>query len=115
ASSTDASGNAGDVHVNAAYMIIDGTGGKLGETGIFARSPRPIAGSAGNGGSVVVTGNQLLLENRGAISASSSNAAPAGSVQLTLGTLTVASDSSISSANTGTGPAGGVIVCTTGP
>ena len=115
ASSTNASGNAGDVHVNAASMIIDGTGGKLGETGIFARSPRPIAGSAGNGGSVVVTGNQLLLENRGAISASSSNAAPAGSVQLTLEALTVEAASSISSANTGRGPAGGVMVCTSGP
>jgi filamentous hemagglutinin family protein len=115
ASSTNASGNAGDVLVNATSMIIDGTGGKLGETGIFARSPRGIAGSAGKGGSVAVSGNQLLLENRGAISASSSNAASAGSVQLTLEALTVESDSSISSANTGSGPAGGVIVSTSGP
>ena len=115
ASSTNASGNAGDVHVNATSMIIDGAGGKLGETGIFARSPRAIAGSAGKGGSIEVSGNQLLLENGGAISTSSSNAAPGGSVQLTLGTLTVESDSSISSANRGTGRAGGVIVSTSGP
>src|SRR6266446_5132796 len=115
ASSTNASGNAGDVRVNATSMIVDGTGGKLGETGIFAASRQGSPGSAGKGGSVVVSGNQLLLENGGAISASSSNAAPAGSVQLTLGTLTVESDSSISSANRGTGPAGGVIVCTSGP
>ena len=115
ASSTNASGNAGDVHVNATSMIIDGAGSKLGETGIFARSPRAIAGSAGKGGSIEVSGNELLLENGGAISTSSSNAAPGGSVQLTLGTLTVESDSSISSANRGTGRAGGVIVSTSGP
>jgi filamentous hemagglutinin family protein len=114
ASSTNASGNAGDVLVNASSMILDGTGGQLGETGIFAASRLGIRGSAGRGGSVVVSGNQLLLENGGAISTSSSNAAPAGSVQLTLGTLAIESDSSISSANRGTGPAGGVIVSTSG-
>ena len=63
----------------------------------------------------MVTANDLVLQNSGAISAESIVSGAAGSVHLSLGTLSMDTGSVISSANTGSGEAGSVDIDTTGP
>jgi filamentous hemagglutinin family protein len=98
-------GNAGNIIVGAENLTITG-GGKI-SSSTFAQ---------GNGGTVSVTADSLLIDGAtSGIFAASLTSAPAGSVRLVLGTLSMDSGSSISSANSGSGSAGNVIIDTLGP
>ncbi len=95
---TKGAGNSGEVRVNARQIAITGNG-----TAILSSTERSATGSAG---ALTVTADSVMIENNGAIAASTIGPGDAGRARVETDSLTLRTGGKVSSLSSGSGNAG---------
>jgi large exoprotein involved in heme utilization and adhesion len=113
---TNGAGNGGIVNLSAKALSVSGRNG-FGSSGVFSNTNAQEGG--GLGGSVIVKGQQVTLENQGAITAISSGDGKGGSITLKAKTLSLSGGSDVGASSTRpaspAGDAGSVTIDVSGP
>ena len=105
---SDNAGQAGDVAINATESLnITSPAGGV-QSGVFST-----ASGAGAGGSISITGGQLVMDG-GAINVSSANTGDAGSITVNAASVSLQSGAQVSTSVSGTGNGGVLTVTATG-